>query len=115
MGPAAVERPHPLAERSARISFDSWCEQWGRGEPSEVLGDERERRGYSDQDYVQSHSLRPLAHPFQPFFFGLDTFSRALSPERGGRRLPMLRRASVGSPSGRDREVTPLIILQGLH
>ena len=84
-GPAPVERPRLLANRSARISFDSWCEQWGWRQPSEVLGDERERQRYSDQDDVQSYPLRPLAHPFQPSFVDLDTFLMLLSPTRAWR------------------------------
>jgi hypothetical protein len=98
-----IERPHPLAKRSARISLDSWCEQWRRREPSEVLGDGRERQRQSDQDYVQSYPLRPLAHPFQPFFVGLDPFSRALSPSAG-------RQASAG-PTPRAGRVSEAVQL----
>lgn len=69
----ALLRSKQRLVKGARISLDTWCEQWGRTrEPSEVLGDGYERHRYSDQD--QSYPLRALAHPFQPFFFGLDTF-----------------------------------------
>ena len=95
-----IERQHPLAKRSARISLDSWCEQWRRREPSEMLGDGRERQRQSDQEYVQSYSLRPLAHPFQPFFFGLDTFSRALSRPAG--------RQTSADPTPRAGRVTKM-------